>query len=215
MVTFAVHGIGRPRRALDPGEDERWLTVEQFDSLLDVVAGAGAHLTFDDGNVSDVEIALPRLVDRGLHAEFFPLAGRVGERGYVGREDLRRLVRAGMHVGSHGWDRHGWRHLDRTFTVRRELDAAPRLLEELSGAPVQRYSLPSGSYDRRVLTHLREAGATRVYSTGGRSRPGAWLRPRVEVRSDLDAGWVENAVRRAGLRRWHRTSGGAGLLRFR
>ncbi|GAA3553921.1 polysaccharide deacetylase family protein [Amycolatopsis ultiminotia] len=202
MVTFAVHGIGLPRRALDPGEDERWLTVEQFDSLLDVVTAGNARLTFDDGNISDVEIALPRLVERGLRAEFFPLAGRVGERGYVGRADLRRLVEAGMHVGSHGWDRHDWRYLDRAFTVSRELDAAPRLLEELSGTPVQRYSLPPGRYDRRVLTHLRAAGATRVYSSGGRSRPGSWLRTRTEVRSDLDTGWAEGAIRRSA-RRWH------------
>lgn len=201
MITFAVHGIGRPRRALDPGEDERWLTVEQFDDLLDVVATSGARLTFDDGNVSDVEIALPRLVERNLRAEFFPLAGRVGERGYVNSGDLRRLVDAGMHVGSHGWDRHDWRHLDRAFTVRRELDAAPRLLAELSGKPVRRYSLPPGPYDRRVVRHLRAAGATRVYA-GGRSRPGSWLHSRVEVRSDLNARWAAGAINRAAFRCW-------------
>jgi hypothetical protein len=65
MVNFAVHGVGRPERSLDPGEDERWITVEQFERLLEAVAGhEDAHLTFDDGNASDVEVALPRLVSR-------------------------------------------------------------------------------------------------------------------------------------------------------
>ncbi|WP_033291129.1 polysaccharide deacetylase family protein [Amycolatopsis jejuensis] len=200
MITFAVHGIGRPLRALDPGEDERWITVEQFESLLEVVVRTGAHLTFDDGNSSDVEIALPRLVERGVFAEFFPLAGRVGERGYVDRDGLRQLVDAGMHVGSHGWDRVDWRRLDSTFAVHRELDLAPRLLEKLSGTPVQRFSLPEGRFDRRVLTHLRDAGATRVYANVGAARGAAWVRPRTEIRSDLSPRWAEAASRRP--RRW-------------
>ncbi|ATY09291.1 polysaccharide deacetylase family protein [Amycolatopsis sp. AA4] len=196
MITFAVHGIGKPERALDPGEDERWITVEQFDALLDVVSGTGAQLTFDDGNSSDVEIALPRLVERGLYAEFFPLAGRVGERGYVDRAGLRQLVDAGMHVGSHGWDRLDWRRLDGSFAVRRELDDAPRLLEQLSGTPVRRFSLPEGRFDRRVLTHLREAGATRVYANVGGVRGAALVRPRTEIRSDLNPRWAEAVSRR-------------------
>ncbi|WP_409466936.1 polysaccharide deacetylase family protein [Amycolatopsis sp. GA6-003] len=196
MITFAVHGIGKPQRSLDPGEDERWITVEQFDTLLDVVSGTGARLTFDDGNSSDVEIALPRLVERGLYAEFFPLAGRVGERGYVDRDGLRQLVDAGMHVGSHGWDRLDWRRLDGSFAVRRELDEAPRLLEELSGTPVRRFSLPEGRFDRRVLTHLREAGATRVYANVGGVRGAALVRPRTEIRSDLNSSWAEAVSRR-------------------
>ncbi|MGV9294351.1 polysaccharide deacetylase family protein [Amycolatopsis sp. NPDC003676] len=196
MITFAVHGIGKPLRALDPGEDERWITVEQFDALLDVVSGTGAKLTFDDGNSSDVEIALPRLVERGLYAEFFPLAGRVGERGYVDRDGLRQLVDAGMHVGSHGWDRLDWRRLDGSFAVRRELDEAPRLLEQLSGTPVRRFSLPEGRFDRRVLTHLREAGATRVYANVGGVRGAALVRSRTEIRSDLSPRWAEAVSRR-------------------
>ncbi|SEP41854.1 polysaccharide deacetylase family protein [Amycolatopsis saalfeldensis] len=204
MVNFAVHGVGRPERALDPGEDERWITVEQFDRLLEAVAGQeDAHLTFDDGNASDVEVALPRLVSRGLRAEFFPLAGRVGERGYVDPDGLRQLVDAGMDVGSHGWERRDWRRLD-DRQARRELEAAPRLLTELSGRAVCRYSLPSGRLDRRVLGRLRAAGATRVYSSSRSlgAGPGGWLQPRVQVHREMDADWVAAALGAgAGFRR--------------
>src|SRR6266511_1025697 len=102
-VNLAMHGIGRPARQLEPGENERWVSVEQFEEVLDAVGDRpDVHLTFDDGNSSDVEIALPRLVERGLTAEFFPLAGRLGQRGYVDRSGLRELARAGMEIGSHG-----------------------------------------------------------------------------------------------------------------
>jgi len=207
-VILAVHGIGRPARQLDPGEDERWLTVEQFERVLDVAGEReDVQLTFDDGNESDVEIALPRLVDRGLSAEFFPLAGRLGQRGYLDRDGLRELVRAGMEVGSHGWEPRDWRRLD-DRNARRELADAPKLLADLCGRPVRRYSLPFGAYDRRVLTRLKQAGATRVYtSDGGAARRDGWLQARTELQHDVDEEWLDGVLtaspgvyRRAG--RW-------------
>lgn len=204
-VNLALHGIGRPARQLDPGEDERWVTVEQFERVLEAVAERDdVHLTFDDGNESDVEIALPRLVDRGLTAEFFPLAGRLGQRGYLDRDGLRALARAGMEIGSHGWEPRDWRRLD-DRQASRELTDAPKLLGDLCGHPVRRYSLPFGAYDRRVLTRLRQAGATRVYTSGGgaASRDG-WLRARTELHHDLDGEWLDDVLvagqRRAGRR---------------
>ena len=207
-VNLAVHGIGRPARQLDPGEDERWVTVEQFERVLDAVSGReDVRLTFDDGNESDVEIALPRLAERGLTAEFFPLAGRLGQRGYLDRDGLRELVRAGMRIGSHGWEPRDWRRLDDRH-ARRELTDAPKLLGDLCGEPVRRFSLPFGAYDRRVLARLRAAGATRVYtSDGGPAKRDGWLQPRTELRHDLDEAWLESVLiaspgvyRRAGRR---------------
>lgn len=213
-VNFAMHGIGRPARQLEPGENERWVTVEQFDRILDAIEErADVHLTFDDGNESDVEIALPRLVERGLTAEFFPLAGRLGQRGYLDRDALRDLARAGMEIGSHGWEPRDWRRLDDRH-ARRELTDAPKLLGDLCGRPVQRYSLPFGAYDRRVLARLRQAGATRVYtSDGGETSRDGWLQPRTELSHDLDQDWLDGVLaggRRRGrwVRRLFRRSDG-------
>jgi peptidoglycan/xylan/chitin deacetylase (PgdA/CDA1 family) len=199
-VNLAMHGIGRPARQLEPGENERWVTVEQFERILDAVQDrADVHLTFDDGNESDVEIALPRLVERGLKAEFFPLAGRLGQRGYLDRDALRALARAGMEIGSHGWEPRDWRRLDDRH-ARRELTDAPKLLGDLCGKPVQRYSLPFGAYDRQVLARLKQAGATRVYtSDGGAASRDGWLQARTELRHDLDDAWLDGVL--AGGRR--------------
>ncbi|WP_410595909.1 polysaccharide deacetylase family protein [Amycolatopsis sp. lyj-23] len=199
-VILAMHGVGRPARQLDPGEDERWLTVEQFERVLDVAAEhEDVRLTFDDGNDSDVEIVLPRLADRGLTAEFFPLAGRLGQRGYLDRDGLRELVRAGMEIGSHGWEPRDWRRLD-DLHAGRELRDAPQLLGDLCGRPVRRYSLPFGAYDRRVLARLRQAGATRVYSSdGGAARRDGWLQARTELPHDVDGDRLDSVL--AGSRR--------------
>ncbi|MDT7799942.1 MAG: hypothetical protein QOI78_3375 [Actinomycetota bacterium] len=203
VVNLAMHGIGRPARQLEPGENERWVTVEQFERILDAVQDrVDVHLTFDDGNESDVEIALPRLVERGLTAEFFPLAGRLGQRGYLDRDALRELARAGMEIGSHGWEPRDWRRLDDRH-ARRELTEAPKLLGDLCGKPVRRYSLPFGAYDRRVLARLKQAGATRVYtSDGGETSRDGWLQARTELRHDLDDAWLDEVLSGGRRKGW-------------
>ncbi|MGN9785150.1 polysaccharide deacetylase family protein [Nonomuraea sp. ZG12] len=191
VTNLTVHGIGEPARELDPGEEETWVSVAQFERVVDAVAGRpDVRITFDDGNASDVEIALPRLVERGLRAEFFVLAGLLGEPGRLDSTGVRELLRAGMRIGSHGWAHRDWRTLD-AGQAAEELSAAHHLLGQLTGEPVSRVAIPFGSYDRRVLSRLRRAGVTRAYtSDGGRARPDAWLQPRTSLKRDLDSGWT-------------------------
>src|SRR3954470_16504855 len=54
VVNINVHGIGTAVRPLDPGEDDVWVSVEQFEQVLDAVVGRDdVRITFDDGNTSD------------------------------------------------------------------------------------------------------------------------------------------------------------------
>ena len=195
VVNITVHGIGPASRELDPDEDRTWVSVAQFEQVLDAVAGrSDVRLTFDDGNASDVQVALPRLVERGLTAEFFLLVGMLGERGRVDRAAVRSLLDAGMAIGSHGWSHRDWRRIDNA-QARQELDEAHRVLGDITGAPVSRVAIPFGSYDRHVLRRLREAGVTRAYtSDGGRTRPDAWLQARNSLRHDIDATWITRVL---------------------
>src|SRR5262249_53718995 len=113
IVNLTVHGIGPAVRQLDPDENLTWVDIEQFERVLDAAVGRpDVRITFDDGNASDVEIALPRLLERGLTAEFFVLAGLLGQPGRVDHDGVRELCKAGMSVGSHGWAHRNWRQLD-------------------------------------------------------------------------------------------------------
>ncbi|MEV1002779.1 polysaccharide deacetylase family protein [Nonomuraea sp. NPDC050202] len=205
VTNLTVHGIGETTRELDRGEDTTWVSVEQFERVVDAVAGRpDVRLTFDDGNASDVEIALPRLLERGLKAEFFVLAGLLGEPGRLDADGVRELVGKGMRVGSHGWAHRDWRTIS-AGQAAEELERAHEVLGELTGAPVSRVAIPFGSYDRRVLRRLRHAGVTRAYtSDGGKARPGSWLQARNSLRHDLDASWIGRVLdgpslgRRAG-----------------
>jgi peptidoglycan/xylan/chitin deacetylase (PgdA/CDA1 family) len=195
VVNITVHGIGTPDRDLEPGEEQTWVSIAQFERVLDAVSqGSDVRLTFDDGNDSDVTVALPRLVERALDAEFFLLAGTLGDRGRVDHADVRKLVDAGMTIGSHGWSHRDWRRID-PVQAWEEMDNAHRVLGELTGRRVSRVAIPFGSYDRHVLRRLRAAGVTRAYtSDGGRARPDDWLQARTSLRHDMDAAWIARVL---------------------
>jgi peptidoglycan/xylan/chitin deacetylase (PgdA/CDA1 family) len=196
-VNFTVHGIGPAGRELAPGEDKTWVGIEQFERTLEAVANRDdVRLTFDDGNVSDVQIALPRLLEWGIKAEFFVLAGLLGEAGRLRPDHVRELVEAGMTIGSHGWAHRDWRRLSRAEAVE-EIDVAKRVLREITGQPVSRVAVPFGSYDRHVLRRLRQAKITRVYtSDGGLTRCESWIQPRTSIRHDLDDTWLARTLDR-------------------
>jgi peptidoglycan/xylan/chitin deacetylase (PgdA/CDA1 family) len=185
VLVLNWHGIGRPQHDLDEGEDATWVQTSAFESILDLVATRDdVRMTFDDGNISDIEIALPRLVERGLTAQFFVLAGRIGEMGRLDEGGVRKLLDAGMAVGSHGWAHRDWRTLAPGET-RAEYRDALATLAEIADRPIDAVAIPFGSYDRAVLRRLRHGPVRRVYtSDGGRTRPDRWLQSRFSVRHD-------------------------------
>jgi peptidoglycan/xylan/chitin deacetylase (PgdA/CDA1 family) len=183
-VVLCFHGVGRPERELEPGEERFWVDRSRFERLLDTAASdPRIKVTFDDGNASDASIALPALRSRGLTASFFVVAGRLGAPGSLAGDDVGALADSGMTIGSHGMHHRPWRSLgDRE--LQEELVAATEILSEASGRTVSEAACPFGAYDRRVLAATRRAGFERVYTVDRRpARPGAWLQARYAIAS--------------------------------
>jgi peptidoglycan/xylan/chitin deacetylase (PgdA/CDA1 family) len=183
ILTF--HGIGEPPPSVDGSELSVWVDRNLFEATLDEVSRRGGiEITFDDGNRSDLEIALPELRRRGLTAKFFIVAARLGEPGYLSADELGELVAGGMVVGSHGLHHRSWRSLD-DGQLDDDLRQGRAILEDALGSSVTQASCPFGEYDRRVLKHLRRSGHERVYtSDGGGTRRDGWLQARNTVGSD-------------------------------
>lgn len=183
VINICFHGIGTPQRELEPGEDPYWVTQHAFLRILDEIATwPSVAISFDDGNASDVQIALPALAERGMAATFFALAGRLDSPGSLSTADLRELVRQGMGVGTHGMAHRPWRRM--TAVAREaELVQARRQLSEAAGADVTEAACPLGRYDRELLNDLRRLRYQRVYTSDRNpARAGAWLQPRFSVR---------------------------------
>lgn len=197
MIVLNFHCIGRPKRKFVDGGGEGDVRVDppQFGEILDVVRGrSDVRVTFDDGNRSDVSEALPELVRRGLRAEFFICAGRLGTPEFLDADDVRALRDAGMSVGSHGMDHVPWLRLDPN-EIDREIVEAKQILEDAVQAPMEAAACPFGSYDRRTLRALRVAGFNRVYtSDGGRASPADWLTARNTVRRSDSAESIERML---------------------
>jgi peptidoglycan/xylan/chitin deacetylase (PgdA/CDA1 family) len=185
LVNICFHGVGTPTRELEPGEAPYWVSVDQFHRILDeVTTWPSVRLSFDDGNASDAEVALPALVERGLSADFFVLAGRLGAAGSLDEHGVRALGKHGMAIGTHGMRHRSWRGMDAT-TRHDELVAARDRLAALAGTAIDAAACPLGRYDRRVLAELRRLGYQRVFTSDRRpARRGAWLQPRYSVVHD-------------------------------
>lgn len=185
IINLCFHGIGTIATEREPGESRYWVTERAFLGILDAVQGnPQIRLSFDDGNRSDVSIALPALRERELHASFFPLAGRLSDAASLTPSNLQELRAAGMTIGSHGWTHVPWRGLN-DEEARRELVDARTALVEASGGPVNDAAFPLGRYDRRLLGRLKRVGYRTVYTSDRfPASPSAWLQARYSVTAD-------------------------------
>ena len=188
ILTF--HGLGEPPNSIVDSERKFWVPVTWFQEILDALDGASAAprdrvgVAFDDGNASDVEYALPELVQRGMTARFFPLTRRIGEYGYLSAQDISRLSAAGMGIGSHGLHHRDWRTLT-DDELHEELAVSRHTLTEILDTEITEVACPFGSYDRRVLRAARAAGYRRVFtSDGGTHSANAWVTSRTTVARD-------------------------------
>ncbi|TQJ30611.1 polysaccharide deacetylase family protein [Microbacterium sp. SLBN-146] len=181
-VHICFHGIGVCRTEREPGEAKYWMAESVFRHVLDVIAAhADVEISFDDGNRSDADVALPALDERGLDATFFALAGRLDDDASLSADDLESLRRHGMLIGNHGWGHIPWRGLSPAEETR-EFVEARRALEDASGAAVTTAALPLGRYDRRTLAALRDRGYAHVYTSDRHpSRRTSWLQARYSV----------------------------------
>jgi peptidoglycan/xylan/chitin deacetylase (PgdA/CDA1 family) len=179
-LVLNFHGIGNAPARVGPGERQFWATESAFAAML------------DDGNDSDARLALPALLERGLTADFFVCAGRLGQPGYLDEHQLLELRDAGMRIGSHGWSHVDWRRAD-DATMDRELRGARERLAEILGYEVAEVAIPFGSYDRRVIGMLRRHGVQVAYtSDGGRASSRSWL----VSRETCTAAWEASTIRR-------------------
>jgi peptidoglycan/xylan/chitin deacetylase (PgdA/CDA1 family) len=217
-INVCFHGVGTPQRDLEPGEDGYWVSQDSFERILDDVLTwpVRVNLSFDDGNASDAEIALPALRERGLPAQFFVLAGRFGNRGSLAADDVRELATAGMGIGTHGMAHRPWRHLSEADR-HAEFVAARDTISVAAGKPVDEAACPLGRYDRRVLSTLKRLGYTRVHTSDRRrADAAAWLQPRYSVRSGDDvASLREDVLRRPSAPRATRLTAVGLLKRWR
>ena len=195
LIGLIFHGIGTPRRKLEPGEAPYWVSINQFEAILDQMQASPnanrVRLSFDDANASDHDIALPRLLARGLTADIFVPTGRIGEVGSLDTNQICALQDMGMTIGSHGVAHVDWSLLSST-ALAEELSVSRMTLMTILAVPVTTAGIPFGAYDARVLRAMRRAGYDVAFSSDrGRMSSTAFVRPRTSVRADMSRADIE------------------------
>jgi peptidoglycan/xylan/chitin deacetylase (PgdA/CDA1 family) len=114
-------------------------------------------ITFDDGERSVVERALPMMDARGLRGVVYVTTGWIDSPGYLRAEDLRLLSDRGWTIGAHGVTHRFLSDLPEP-ELERELEGAREDLARVLGSPPDHLSLPGGRADHRVLCAAHKAG---------------------------------------------------------
>ncbi len=185
-----AHARGRfdPVYSIDPDDFARqldWLLAHGYRSvpLARAESWPGALrsdrrevvITFDDGDVSNVEVALPLLQARGMTAEFFITTDYIGQAGMLSAADVRRLADADMGVGSHGRS-HAFLEDLSPDALWAELRDSRRRLQDIIGREVTTLALPGG----RGRERERRAALAAGYRTLLGSVPGPNRAPRAD-----------------------------------
>ena len=180
-----LHGLGDPPPHVGEEEKPYWISEAMFTAILDLVKTTPARLTVDDGNASDIAVALPALARAGLTATFFIPSDRIGTAHYVGETDIRALHAAGMEIGSHGCAHVRWTDVS-DAEIARDVTRSMERLGAIIGEPVRSVAIPYGFCDRRVLGVLRCLGVGRAYSSfRGPELKDAWLVRRDCIMGDM------------------------------
>lgn len=169
-----------------------WLVEHQYRAvrLEDALASGGRDrhvvITFDDGDVSNVDVALPLLRERGFHAEFYVTSDFIGQPGMLSADGVRELAAHGMGIGSHGRTHLFLQDLD-TAALYAELDDSRCRLQAICGYPIDSLALPGGRGGERELHAAHRMGYRHLLgSVPGPNRlrrTDAWLQ-RVPVTRD-------------------------------
>lgn len=193
-IILNFHGVGEPHPHVDPSEARYWLSLQAYRRALDAIQEVTSHtgqsvsITFDDGNLSDLTLALPELLKRDMQAAFFVCSGRIGLDHYLDGPALQELLQSGMEIGSHGVDHVNLRHTSQA-DLAREAGTSRKVLEDVCQRTVDTFAIPFGSYDRRVLGALRREKYRTVFtSDGGRASSQAWMQARQTLQFDWEDG---------------------------
>lgn len=227
LLALMYHGIhesradpGRfdPRYSLRPGQFTEhmrilreshlagWLPVAG-EPLVAPDAPSGRHMaliTFDDGDVSNLDQALPMLQEAGLAAVFFITRNFVGQPGMISRAGVRELADAGMVIGSHGLS-HQFLNTLSPNTLAIELASSRDFLQQLTGRPVSLLSLPGGRGGQREIEAANAAGYRSVLGSrpgNNLATPAGGLIDRVVISRHTDTAAFEQLVRWQGPAVW-------------
>ncbi|MHB8232757.1 MAG: polysaccharide deacetylase family protein [bacterium] len=133
-------------------------------------------ITFDDGYENNYLNAYPVLKAAGFSSLIFASAGFVGKKNvisderekakedFLNKNEIKSMFNDGFFIGSHGINHYYLDRLEEGVLIG-ELIASKAYLENITGAPVDFFSYPFGSYSANVMREVKKAGYLGAFTT--------------------------------------------------
>ena len=180
LMYHGLHADAHSRGRYDPVYS---VHPEQFARQLDWLLGNGLHsvrsddapdhqdppeqpvlITFDDGDISNIEVALPMLLERGMVAEFFITSDFIDHPGMLSSGDVRSLAESGMGIGAHGKTHRFLEDLDQA-ELEAELEDSHLRLSAITGYRINSLALPGGRGGERERTAALQRGYRHLFGS--------------------------------------------------
>ena len=180
---------------MSEGEKSVWIKKDIFVKYLEkTTKHDDIFLTFDDGNISDYEIAFSELVSRNITGKFFIATDFIDKNNYLSKSNIKELVKYGMVIGTHGKAHVSWRGLCERF-LDDEILHSKKKLEKIINTEVNIAACPFGQYDSLVLKKLKSYNFKSIYTSDGiPSTMDSLVQPRYSIKNDDDAEIIEKII---------------------
>lgn len=114
-------------------------------------------ITFDDGYEDAYWNVLPLLQKYKFTGTFYIIATKVGKKGYMNKDQIKKLDEAGMTIGSHTMYHVNLPKVSARY-AKYEIEQAKKDLEKMLGKPVPHFCYPYGGHNDAVVQQVKDAG---------------------------------------------------------
>lgn len=122
-------------------------------------------LTFDDGGESAYTRIAGVLEELGWCGHFFVTAGRIGQRGFLTRAQIRELKNKGHVIGSHSFSHPTRMSHCSGEELMNEWTTSVQILADVLGEGVDTASVPGGYYGKKVAETAVKAGIRILFNS--------------------------------------------------
>jgi len=139
-------------------------TPEQWGDFRCLPDEPSCCITFDDGHLSNIMLALPILESVNLKAIFFITTDWINRKGFMDEDQILRLKSAGMLIGSHGCSHRCFSGM-RTDELKREMQASKSRLEQILETEIPAIALPGGGNHPKLREVASGLGYRHVFTS--------------------------------------------------
>lgn len=140
------------------------VTVEELAHRLEKGESVNKYvaLSFDDGYKNNLTVAIPILQKYQAKGSFFVVNRLIGKPDYMDESDIKKLIAAGMELGSHTYSHNPLADIEEKYLVWETDTSRFWLKKKFDGYIVRTLAYPNGSYNARVIAAAQKYGFYRA-----------------------------------------------------